>query len=418
MRFNKYLPFVFLFFFFNSVGLPFGLTYTAILSPFFYWWILQKRKKEVLLPFLMAFTPFILVHFLYIGVNEKAYLISFLNLTAVYIFCQAVYTFLKFCNDVEAIFKKLLIFNFILCVAGIIFFFTPYASIFWINQFLTQGIDNFQRFKLFTYEASYYATLFIPLFFFYFVQIILGQNRMNAWLLLPMILLPFILSFSLGVLSIVFIAIVLLCLFYFKNLIRKKRVVNILVLLMLVGIPMAVFLFLFFPGNPLFSRINNIFVGDDPSGRGRTFEAFILATKLLAEKSYTWGIGLGQIKILGANIIRDFYLYPLDYPVVAIPNATAETLAIFGWVGLTIRLLIQIALFLYTRVWTNYFRILLFLFIFMYQFTGSFITNVAEYVIWILAFTEVFPQFKIKSRTFPVNDASITGTSMLKAVNE
>ncbi len=418
MRFNKYLPFAFLFFFFNSLGLPFGLTYTAILSPFFYWWILQKRKKDVLLPFLMAFTPFILVHFLYIGVVEQAYLISFLNLTAVYIFCQAVYTFLKYCNDVAAIFRKLLVFNFILCLVGIIFYFTPYANIFWIKQFLTQGIDNFQRFKLFTYEASYYATLFIPLFFFYFMQIILRQNKINAWLLLPMILLPFILSFSLGVLSVVFIAILLLCIFYFKNLIRKKRVVNILVLLMLVVIPMMVFLYLFYPGNPLFSRINNIFVGDDPSGRGRTFEAFILANKLLAEKSYTWGIGLGQIKILGADIIRNFYLYPVDYPVIGIPNATAETLAIFGWVGLTIRLLIQVSLFLYTRVWTNYFRMLLFLFIFIYQFTGSFITNIAEYLIWILAFTEVFPQFRIKSRTFTVSNTPLTGTSMLKAVNE
>jgi hypothetical protein len=271
---------------------------------------------------------------------------------------------------------------------------------------------------MFTYEASYYATLCIPLFFFFFVQIILGQNKMNAWLLLPMILLPFILSFSLGVISVVCVAILLICIFYFKNLIRKKRVVNILVLIMLVVIPMMVFLYLFYPGNPLFSRINNIFAGEDPSGRGRTFEAFILANKLLAEKSYTWGIGLGQIKILGAEIIRNFYLYPVDYPVIAIPNATAETLAIFGWVGLTIRLLIQVLLFLYTRVWTNYFRMSLFLFIFIYQFTGSFITNIAEYVIWILAFTEVFPQFKIKSRPFPVPGVRPVTGSALKIVNE
>jgi hypothetical protein len=44
-------------------------------------------------------------------------------------------------------------------------------------------------------------------------------------------------------------------------------------------------------------------------------------------------------------------------------------------------------------VWRNYYRLLLFTFIFIYQFTGSFITNVAEYVIWIMAFTPVFREF-------------------------
>ena len=152
---------------------------------------------------------------------------------------------------------------------------------------------------------------------------------------------------------------------------------------------------IFFPDNALFLRIENIFAGADSSGRGRTYEAFILADKLLDEKSHMWGIGLGQIKLLGAEIIRDFYLYPMDYTVFTIPNAAAETLAIFGWVGFSLRILIQLVLFFRTKVWTNYYRLLLFIFIFLYQFTGSFITNIAEYVIWILAFTNVFPQFNV-----------------------
>ena len=82
----------------------------------------------------------------------------------------------------------------------------------------------------------------------------------------------------------------------------------------------------------------------------------------------------------------------------SIPNAAAETLAIFGWTGLVLRILVEIFLFFYTRVWTNYYRLLLFLFVFIYQFTGSFITNIAEYVIWILAFTNVFHQFDIKAK--------------------
>jgi len=125
-------------------------------------------------------------------------------------------------------------------------------------------------------------------------------------------------------------------------------------------------------------------------------DAFILANKLLEKKNEFWGIGIGQIKIIGEATIRNYYLYYTDFRV-AIPNAVAETMAIFGWVGVSLRFLIEISLFFYTRVWTNYYRLLLFLFIFIYQFTGSFVTNVAEYVIWILAFTRTFQQFDIKS---------------------
>jgi hypothetical protein len=396
MKINKYFPFAVIYFFFNSIGLPFGLTYTALLSPFFYWWIIKKRQKEILMPFFAFLLLFAFVHVYLVGVDAKAYIISVFNLTAVYIFCQAVYTFLKQCKDPEYIFRRLLIINFIFCLVAIPFYFTSYYNIFWINQFLTEGIDNFKRLKLFTYEASYYATLFVPLFFFYFLQVLLKQNKLNVWLLLLMILLPYFLSFSLGVISAMLLSIGITFFIYFKPLIRKKRVINIIGLMSIVVIPLIMAVFIFFPNNTLFTRLSNIFSGDDPSGRGRTSEAFILAKQLLDKKNHFWGIGPGQIKILGGDVIRDFYLYPLDYNVIAIPNATAETLAIFGWFGFTLRLAVEIFLFFYTKVWTSYYRVLLFLFAFIYQFTGSFITNVAEYVIWILAFTEVFPRFQVR----------------------
>lgn len=400
MRINKYFPFAVIYFFLNSLGLPFGLTYTALLSPFFYWWVLTTRKQEILLPFFIVMLPFVLIQVNIEEVDVKSYFISSLNLTAIYIYCQAFYTFLITCNDPETIFKKLVILNFIFCLIAIPFYFTPYYHIFWIEQFLTAGIDNYRRFKLFTYEASFYATLFVPLFFFYSLQIVLKQNKINAWLLLSMLLLPYILSFSLGVISTIIIAIGVTFLAYFKVFILNSRVQNMLWLAVMTVIAMVVALMIFSPDNTLFSRIENIFSGNDSSGKGRTFDAFIIANKVLAEKSYVWGIGPGQIKILGSEIIRDYYMYPLDFKGFAIPNVTAETLAIFGAVGFVMRIATQIFLFFYTKVWTNYYRLLLFLFIFLYQFTGSFITNNAEYVIWILAFTEVFPQFRVKQPAF------------------
>jgi hypothetical protein len=92
-------------------------------------------------------------------------------------------------------------------------------------------------------------------------------------------------------------------------------------------------------------------------------------------------------------LIRNYYGYGPETVRVAIPNAAAETLALFGWAGFSLRILAQCLLFMYTKVWRNYYRLLLFVFIFIYQFTGSFITNIAEYVIWIMAFTPVFKEY-------------------------
>jgi len=398
MTINKYFPFALLYFFLNSLGLPFGLTYTALLAPFFHWWVLNTRKKEVLLPFFTRLFPIVFIQVNWVGVNTRAYFISGLNLTAVYIFCQGFYTFLKNCGDHELIFKRLLLINFILCLIALPFYFSSWSSLFWINQSLTKDINDFKRLRLFTYEASYYATLLVPLFFFFFLKIVLRQNKTNAWWLLPMIVLPYVLSFSIGVISAILISMFLVFAFYFGRLIKKRRVINLLILSAAISIPAVAIAIVFVPDNIVWLRLQNIFSGADSSGKGRTYEAFYLAMKILALKSTMWGIGPGQIKIIGTEIIKDFYLYPVDYKTVAIPNATAETLAVFGFVGLFFRLMIEIFLFFYTQVWKNYYRFLLFLFIFLYQFSGSFLTNTAEYVIWILAFTNVFTQFDVKQK--------------------
>lgn len=396
MRINKFFPFAFIYFFVNSLGLPFGLTYTAILSPLFYWWVVTTRKKEILLPFFVCLVPFFIMHLIN-GVEQTSFLVSVLNFTAVYIFCQAFYTFLKNCNEPEKILRKLLIINFILCLIAIPLYFTSFYKVLWMENSLTEGINHFLRLKLFTYEASYYATLFTPLFFFYLLQVIFKQNKINSWFLLLMLLLPYLLSFSLGVIASVMAASAITYTSYFKLLTRKRRVLNMFLLFAAISIITLGVLLIFFPDNTLFIRIGNIFSGHDTSGKGRTSDAFILAKQILNQKSATWGVGVGQIKILGADIIRSYYLYDLDYPTITIPNAAAETLAIFGWTGLCLRIIVELALFFYTKVWTNYYRMLLFLFIFIYQFTGSFITNIAEYVIWILAFTNAFPRFNVST---------------------
>jgi hypothetical protein len=410
MKLNKYLPFAFIYFFVNSVALPFGLTYTALLAPLFYTWVLLVRKKEILLPFLVLLLPFIILHAIS-GVELKTYAISLVNLLAVYIFCQAAYTFFKVCKDPEVIFRRILVVNSIFCLLAIFIYFTPYAEWLWMEQTISTGIEQFMRLKLLTYEPSYYALIFIPIFFFYLLQYFFRQNTIPAPLLLPMLFIPYILSFSIGVIGAGLIAGLLTYLIHLRPLTKKRRILNSIVntgAIVVSGMTVGI---LFFRDNPLFSRLANVFSGRDSSGKGRTIDAFIIAEKILKQTNEYWGAGIGQIKLVGDNIIRNYYLYDASF-TVAIPNAVAETLAIFGWAGLSLRLLIEISLFFITKVWTNYYRLLLFFFMFVYQFTGSFITNVAEYVIWILAFTNVFRQFDLKAENeqAPVEAISLPTT--------
>jgi hypothetical protein len=142
--------------------------------------------------------------------------------------------------------------------------------------------------------------------------------------------------------------------------------------------------------------LGNIIGGDDTSGKGRTVDAFILAQRIIEPGHQAWGVGLGQVKTMGYDIIRSYYLYYTDHPV-AIPNAVAETLAIFGWVGVALRFSVQALFFFLTKPWKSYYRLAIFIFIFIYQFTGSFLTNGAEYVLWIIAFFPGIESGKIEA---------------------
>jgi len=153
-----------------------------------------------------------------------------------------------------------------------------------------------------------------------------------------------------------------------------------------------------YPDNPLFIRIFNLFEGKDSSFKGRTFDSYELAWTITSKKDLLFGVGLGQVKVEGLELWRDFYDYNFSISEVAIPCAVAETFAVFGFVGLFIRVGLEIYFFFRTKVYTDYYRLAIFIFIFIYQFTGSYIMNIAEYVIWIMAFHQgLFDEFSKKN---------------------
>ena len=395
VRINKYMPIALIYFFFNGFLLPIGLLYTTLLSPLFLLWLYKYPSFKYLKWFFIFTIPFAIFHFI-LGVESVYYLRSYLLLFSVFIFSLAFYQFLIVCKSLGSIYSRLTLVNFVFTIIAIITLLIPFLrDILWTDSRISSGIEGVDRLKLFTYEPSYYSTILAPIALYYYLKALLNKLR-NPTLMLFMISVPLLLSFSFGVILAMIFAMLLLLLTHVSSFFARKMVaIYILVGILIIMIVLIVLLFLF-PDNVFFLRLLNVLEGKDTSFRGRTYDAFYLGWNIAEMKSIFWGSGLGQTKVLGLDLWQTYYRERFNINSIAISNAVGDTLAIFGIFGLFIRFGLQIFLFFKTRVYENYYRFLLFLFIFIYQFTGSFIYNIAEYVIWILAFSNVFPELDKK----------------------
>jgi hypothetical protein len=392
------LPVALLYFFLNSFLLPSGLLYTAILTPLLLLWLYQYKTFKKIWLFFAFLIPFACIHFIN-GVEARYYSISSALLFTVFIFALCFYQFLKVCITLRSIFRKILIINFILVlIACVVFFIPSFRDIFWITSSVSSGLEKLPRLKMLTYEPSYYSILFVPIAIYYYLKM-LFLKLPNAGLIAMMITLPLLLSFSMGVLLGIPLALAILLALNLKLFFLNKKILQYIFLIIFLIVILLIFLLLFYPDNALFIRVLNLIEGRDSSFRGRAFDSYKLAWEVASKKSILFGVGLGQVKFLGLELWRTFYQYSFSINEIAIPCAFAETLAVFGIVGIILRIGIQIFFFFRTKVYTNYYRLALFIFIFIYQFTGSYIYNLAEYVIWILAFSPVFEEFNKRKLT-------------------
>jgi hypothetical protein len=307
------------------------------------------------------------------------------------------YHFVNNYGQLTKLFKQIVLFNAFLVVIAIPFFFLPqkYQEWFWYINKLTKGLDSFPRLALFTYEASYYSLLMIPVFYYYLMKFFFKTITYNKWTTLLLVCVPMLLSLSFGVLGTTILTALIMGIIFWKKIFKSRRVFIMLLSFFLATATALALLYVYFPGNALFVRLGNIFEGADTSANGRTTDSFSMAWRIIDLKNIYFGVGLGQIKIMIVEVVHKYYNYWGYLPRYDIPNAIGETLAIFGITGVVLRLFLEFWLFFKTKVYTNYYRLALFIFIFIYQFTGSFITNIAEYITWILAFSKVFEQFDI-----------------------
>lgn len=385
-----YLLLAIIYFFFNSIFLPEGMLYTAILTPVFLWWLYKKKAFRYLGLFFLFTIPFIPLH-LYVGVNQFYYIRSYLLLFSSIVFALSFRISLNERKDLPFIFEAIILLNSALVLIALCLLPVPEVKkVFWYLKEISPGTGPVPRLKLFTYEASYYSLLLVPVALYFYLRLLLLNNKHPAVTFI-LVTLPLLLSFSLGVLTGLALTFICLAARYFHTFFHKKAVVNLLLAVIVILIVTNLFLLIYFPENPLFVRIANIFSEKDTSFRGRTYEAFILAWKIASQKSILFGCGPGQAKLVGIEVFKTYYGYLP--PVVRIPNTLADTMATYGLAGLSIRLFLSVYLFFKTKVQSNYYCLALYIFIFIYQFTGSFMTNIVEYVIWVLAFTPIFREF-------------------------
>lgn len=385
------------FFFFNVFLLPAGLLYTTILTPLFVLLLLRQKLWRPLLTYFLFSLLYGYQHYS-TGVDRGAYLKSYILFSSAFVFSLWAWRYLqKNHKKLGAYFRQITLYNTLFVGLAILGLTIPIArELLWYDVPIHPAIPAFPRLRLFVYEPSFYSLLIAPVFLYYFISFVFSPDNKH---LVPFLLLclALILSLSFGVLGGLVLAILLVFFLNAKSLLRRKRIFFASLYLLALAVVGGFIMWEFFPYNPVVDRMDKIFAGHDSSANGRTWEAFLLAWKILERTDLFWGAGWGQIKVVGQPIIVEYYNYEGAWrDLVRIPNASAETLASLGLVGLAGRLLAQIGLFFYTKVYSNYYRMILFAFIFIYQFTGSYLTNIYEYAIWILAFLPIFPQFDKK----------------------
>jgi hypothetical protein len=400
LKISKYSILAHVYFFFNSLFLPKGLLYTTVLSPLFYYKTVKSKRRTNTLPFVLFLFVYDAIHFYY-GVDYRSFFISNLLFILTYFSVISFYHFINNYQGLPKLFKEILLSNALLALIAIPFFFAPknYQEWFWYINKLTVGFDGFPRLALFTYEASYYSLLLIPVWYYYIFKFLFNEIEYNKWTTLLLITVPMLMSLSFGVIGATILVIFSMSIIFLKKLIKYKKTFSIALISLLVLSVVFALLWVFYPQNVFFARLENILAGNDTSTNGRTKDSFTMAWRIADMKNIYFGAGLGQIKIMIIEMVRKYYNYWGVFPRYDIPNAMGETLAIFGLFGVFLRIGLEVWLFFKTKVFTNYYRLALFIFIFIYQFTGSFITNSVEYVIWILAFSNVFEQFNVSKTT-------------------
>jgi hypothetical protein len=380
---HHYLPFAAFYFFLNHAGLPVGLFYTTLISPFLFVWLYLKGCRWLTTKFLLALSPFMLAHVL-LGIPDPSdYLRTLLHWWTVYIVVYMMCWALRECWNLDRLFDELILLNFFAAILALIIRPTPLRPILWMDTGETiQGTPHLLRLNLFCHEPSAYAELMLPLLVFSVLRM-LRDGRMRNASYLGMIALPFLLCQSFGGISIGLGAIGVAVLVGHRQFLKSQKSRTVFLCL-----AVATGLVILTP-NTISQRVFQVITGGDGSTQGRTTFAFIAAFTVVSAKSLWWGVGLGQFKLTDLSDLQ-LGLYN------GVPNQVAGIFAEFGIAGVLVELGVEFYLFFRTKAYRNSFRLAMFVVAFIQQFTGSYGTDMQEYLMWFLAFYPLLPEFDLR----------------------
>ena len=395
-RVNITVLVILIFIFFNEVGLPSGLQYTAILAPFFFLKFSLKYWKSFAI-FSGICLGYFLIHLFNKEVTWFYYGRSFVLHFLVFIQVVAFYHIVNYKGHlIKKAFDISVYIHLFLVIIGLLLLLIGFPDAMFEVTHVSTSVGVLPRFRIFTEEPSYYSMLIAPVFLFYITRYIDGEKRMD-FEKIGILIVCFFVSFSFGIISTILISMFIVYILRLKNLKDKKRR-NLIFSLAGILFSIIALMYLFIPDNPIFIRFSDIISGQDSSGKGRVTEPWLLSLEMLKlNGDYWFGIGWGQIRTLGDDVIRTFYMYT-ETPdnKFGLPNVLTEITTLFGFVGLTIFLMIQLVFYKITKVYKSHFRSLIFWFIFIYQFTGSYSSNVLYYCCFVLAFSPAFDNQKLK----------------------
>jgi len=385
LQLHKYSPVAYLYFFFNSFGLPTGLFYTTILSPLFYLWLIYQGKRKVTLRFVMCLAPFVAVQ-MFLGVDSYFYYArSCILLWTVYITVYAFAVALPRIGNLERFFEHLIAANFFIAMLAVLLIPTPLVALVWNNgEHLLDPTAYTSRLALLTSEPSVYGFLMAPLLVFAALRLLYRPVRRNL-LYMAFIVIPMLLSQSFGAISICSAGILVALLTILPNLFKQRstRVALLggaFLLVLLVAVALVV-------PNPLTARFAAVVNGTDSSVQSRTTNGLALAYLLVPPKQLLWGLGLGQTKLQDVSSPGA----SLGFGNAVIPNSIADMFVSFGLVAVFLKLAVEIYFFFRFRVFRNTFQLSMYVVTFLLQFTGSNLMDVQEYLMWVLAFAPLFP---------------------------
>jgi O-Antigen ligase len=387
---------ILLLFFGNTFLMPHGLSLSFFLTPVFIYYIFQSKQSiKLLFVFLLILAVFGSLHLLN-GVQLFSFFKSNVLFIAAMLSFIAAYQYFRLNGERLADhFKQINLYNFSFFLLALVLLFIPLLrNVLWSQVSMGHNIDRAPRLQLFSPEPSHYALLLSPVLIYYILSFLIEQKKSKYLLSLVMIAIPFLLSFSFGNFMAVGVSILMALLLFWKNLLLSKKNLRILFFSAVSATALALLIFALYPENFITKRLSNVLNGADSSANGRTFQSFGLAWHLAKTKSIFWGIGLGQIKEMGGAYYRDFFPYISTIPdPVRIPNSNAEVLATFGTLGLCLKTGITGLVFLWKKLYRNIFSTTLFIFIFIFQFMGSYLINFTELFIWALIFANPFQKF-------------------------